>query len=343
MGYERDSRGNDRFGGYRDRDDGQRGDYPARDRDPYGNRDYYGGNRDDHRPDGRYTQQGQGQQGYGRPHYGAHRDEDRGQPGYGRSTHSADRNRFADPERGNFDRHQPHGRGFSGQPQGYDYDDRGFIDRAGDEVRSWFGDDEAERRREMDRRHDERYGADRGFGRDEHYDGWRRKQVADLDRDYDEYRRENAHKFESEFASFRTERQTQRAALSQVKEHMEVVGSDDGHVGTVDKVRGDRIILTKTDQDAGGRHHSIPSRWIESIGDKLKIRKTADEAQAQWRDEEANQAFFKDNDGERPNRASETPAQPGAADRFPNDRLSSERSPTDRAGDTSTGNPTRGY
>src|SRR4051812_5404704 len=31
-------------------------------------------------------------------------------------------------------------------------DDRGFIERAGDEVRSWFGDDEAQRRREMDQR-----------------------------------------------------------------------------------------------------------------------------------------------------------------------------------------------
>src|SRR3954468_9229121 len=31
-------------------------------------------------------------------------------------------------------------------------DDRGFLDRAGDEVRSWFGDDEAQRRRERDQR-----------------------------------------------------------------------------------------------------------------------------------------------------------------------------------------------
>src|SRR5688572_21575264 len=34
----------------------------------------------------------------------------------------------------------------------YDRDDRGFLDRAGDEVRSWFGDEEAERRRELDER-----------------------------------------------------------------------------------------------------------------------------------------------------------------------------------------------
>ena len=33
-----------------------------------------------------------------------------------------------------------------------DRDDRGFFERAGDEVRSWFGDDEAQRRRERDER-----------------------------------------------------------------------------------------------------------------------------------------------------------------------------------------------
>ena len=46
----------------------------------------------------------------------------------------------------------------------YDRDDRGFIDRASDEVRSWFGDDEAERRRDLDERRarmDDRYDGDR--------------------------------------------------------------------------------------------------------------------------------------------------------------------------------------
>jgi osmotically-inducible protein OsmY len=36
--------------------------------------------------------------------------------------------------------------------RGYRRDERGFMDRAGDEVRSWFGDDEAERRRQLDDR-----------------------------------------------------------------------------------------------------------------------------------------------------------------------------------------------
>jgi osmotically-inducible protein OsmY len=50
--------------------------------------------------------------------------------------------------------------------RGYRRDERGFIDRAGDEVRSWFGDDDAERRRQLDDR-------ERGYVRDrEGYAGY---------------------------------------------------------------------------------------------------------------------------------------------------------------------------
>ena len=182
------------------------------------------------------------------------------------------------------------------QPQGYNYQERGFFDRAGDEVRSWFGDEEAERRREYDQRQDEAMGGGgRGSAaRDDHYHSWRREQISQLDRDYDEYRREHGQKFSNEFGTWRNERQTQRDCLNRVHEHMEVVGSDGQHVGTVDKVRGDRIILTKNDAEAGGRHHSIPSRWLQSVDDKVTIRKTADEAKREWRDEERNSAFFGD-------------------------------------------------
>jgi hypothetical protein len=74
---------------------------------------------------------------------------------------------------------------------------------------------------------------------------------------------------------------------------MEVLGSDGSHVGTVDKVRGDRILLTRTDSDAGGHHHSIPSRWIQSVDDRVILRKTAEEAKAHWRDEERSGALFR--------------------------------------------------
>lgn len=188
-------------------------------------------------------------------------------------------------------------RGNERRPEGYRYQDRDFLSRAGDEVRSWFGDEEAERRREMDARHDDRFGG--RWNRDEDYWSWRRRQIAALDRDYDEYRRENASRFENEFGAWRSERETQRSALQRVAEHMEVVGSDGEHVGTVDCVRGDRIVLTKSDPDAGGHHHSIPSRWIDSVSDRVTIRKTADEAKAAWRDEERSGALFGERTDER--------------------------------------------
>ena len=184
-----------------------------------------------------------------------------------------------------------------GRPQGYAYQDRDFFTRAGDEVRSWFGDDEAERRRELDARYDDRQGPAGRYSRDDDYHSWRRSQIDALDRDYDEYRSENRTKFENEFGSWRAERQAQRNSLAKVNEHMDVVGSDGAHIGTVDKVQGDRILLTKNDVDAGGHHHSIPSRWIQSVDDKVTIRKTAEDAKAHWRDEERG-AFF-GNDGDR--------------------------------------------
>ena len=51
---------------------------------------------------------------------------------------------------------------------------------------------------------------------------------------------------------------------AQVKEHMEVVGSDGKHVGTVDHMDGDRIKLTrKDDPDGSGQHHHyIPASSI---------------------------------------------------------------------------------
>jgi hypothetical protein len=43
---------------------------------------------------------------------------------------------------------------------------------------------------------------------------------------------------------------------SEIRPHMEIVGSDGQHVGTVDAVEGDRIKLTrKDDPDGSGQHH----------------------------------------------------------------------------------------
>jgi len=77
-----------------------------------------------------------------------------------RSGFGGDRHR-SDREQGG------RGRDYGRDPRGYEYQDRGFMDRAGDEVRSWFGDEDAERRRQADDRYarqDE--GRDMGYGRD---------------------------------------------------------------------------------------------------------------------------------------------------------------------------------
>jgi hypothetical protein len=275
-------------------------------------------------------------------------------------------------------------------------EDRGFFERAGDEVASWFGDEEAERRRREDARME---GRDGGYGRDEnrgrdfnrgrgpdrdrdeerggfvrssyrgvsgegryggtwsgppseggyarnegffaaggaprgdfheyrgntwqerepqirnepqrsafssggrsgefdpHYHSWRQRQLDELDRDYDEYRREHQARFEDEFGSWRQRRQQKRGLLGQIREHMEVVGNDDQHVGTVDRTAGDRIILTKSDAESGGVHHSLSCSDIASVeGDRVILDCSADEARNRWRDENRGRALFERED-----------------------------------------------
>lgn len=271
-----------------------RDDYSGQSRQPY---------RGSYASDGqRFTETDQNDRDYGQEDRGQGRGQ-YGQRSLGQGDQGQNRFNRGDYGQGRYGQGNQ-GRGQQGQrpPEGYDQDDRGFMSRAGDEVRSWFGDDEAQRRREYDQRYDEQQGGQQGGGNrqshqhDSDYHSWRTEQIRSLDRDYDEYRSENRTKFHNEFSSWRGERQSQRTLLQKVTEHMEVVGSDGKHVGTVDKVRGDRIMLTKSDSDAGGRHHSIPSRWLTSVDEAVTISKSADEAQAQWKDEERNQAMFGDED-----------------------------------------------
>lgn len=92
--------------------------------DDYGGQDYTRG----------YSSGGYGSGGYGQRSYGG--------SSYGASSYGANM----------------YDRGGSGHipPRQYDRDERGFFDRASDEVMSWFGDDDAARRRKMDHREDHR-------------------------------------------------------------------------------------------------------------------------------------------------------------------------------------------
>ena len=311
--------------------------------------------------------------------------------------------RYDERSRWSGDHHSERDRDWRGEDRGR-RDERGFFERAGDEVASWFGDDDAERRRREDQMMDERdrgwdpdrgpehdrgWNEDRGmfgrgrsneggrgwqrnmsgsrnrdedrfrdrgrdyrpmtgdygrsdrfsspdagemsnndrwrrdrsdtpWGRDEyrrtsragssdwsdrsrhedpHYDSWRHRHMSELDRDYDEYRRENQDRFERDFSSWREQRMHKRGMLGQIREHMEVVGNDDQHVGTVDRIAGDRIILTKSDPESGGAHHSLMCSDIDRIeGDRVILDCSADQARDRWRDESRSRALFERED-----------------------------------------------
>jgi hypothetical protein len=121
--------------------------------------------------------------------------------------------------------------------------------------------------------------------------------MSDLDRDYDDYQRENQSRFENDFTTWRQKRQQKRGLLDHIREHMEVVGNDDKHVGTVDRIAGDRIILAKSDPESGGAHHSLSCSEIDRIeGDKVILDCSADEARDRRRDESRDRALFERED-----------------------------------------------
>ncbi|WP_316164737.1 MULTISPECIES: DUF2171 domain-containing protein [unclassified Bradyrhizobium] len=63
--------------------------------------------------------------------------------------------------------------------------------------------------------------------------------------------------------------------MQDIREHMEVIGADGVHVGTVDRVDGNRIKLTRKDSGEGsqkGHHHFIDKGLVADVeGDKVRL------------------------------------------------------------------------
>jgi hypothetical protein len=63
--------------------------------------------------------------------------------------------------------------------------------------------------------------------------------------------------------------------MTEIREHMEVIGADGVHIGTVDKIEGNRIKLTKKDSGEGshkGHHHFIDKSLVAEVeGDKVRL------------------------------------------------------------------------
>ena len=69
---------------------------------------------------------------------------------------------------------------------------------------------------------------------------------------------------------------------SKIREHMQVIGADGVNVGTVDRVEGNRIKLTKASSGQGahsGHHHYISMGLVADIeGDRVRLSANADVA-----------------------------------------------------------------
>jgi hypothetical protein len=78
--------------------------------------------------------------------------------------------------------------------------------------------------------------------------------------------------------------------MTEIKEHMEIIGADGVHVGTLDKIEGNRIKLTKKDSGEGshkGHHHYIDRGLVAGVeGDKVRLSATG--AVAVMMEEEKN-------------------------------------------------------
>ena len=66
-------------------------------------------------------------------------------------------------------------------------------------------------------------------------------------------------------------------ATMNIKERMEVVGSDGAHIGTVDHIDGQNRIKLTRDDSRDGRHHFVPTNWVTRVDNSVHLRMPADE------------------------------------------------------------------
>ena len=69
------------------------------------------------------------------------------------------------------------------------------------------------------------------------------------------------------------------SGFEDIREHMEIIGADGVHLGTVDRVEGDRIKMIRADSGVGHQdeHHFIPRGLVAEVeGDKVWLTARGD-------------------------------------------------------------------
>jgi hypothetical protein len=74
--------------------------------------------------------------------------------------------------------------------------------------------------------------------------------------------------------------------LSAIREDMEVVGSDGGHVGSIDHFRDGQLKLKRQDPAAvDGQHHFVPAQWVSQVdagSNRVMLNLSRAEATSRW-------------------------------------------------------------
>ena len=81
-------------------------------------------------------------------------------------------------------------------------------------------------------------------------------------------------------------------SIDQVREHMEVIGADGVHLGTVDRVEGGRIKLVRADSGIvhQDHHHYLPGGLIAGVeGDRVRLSANADVAAGLFEEEQGGE------------------------------------------------------
>ena len=109
-----------------------------------------------------------------------------------------------------------------------------------------------------------------------------------------------------------------------IREHMEIIGADGVHVGTVDKVEGHRIKLTKKDSGGAGfgggheeHHHYIPLGLVAAVGEQVRLSANGDVA-VTFEEEQRGEQIEDDREAGRSASDGEAGSMPGSAEQKTN-------------------------
>ncbi|MFL6752438.1 MAG: DUF2171 domain-containing protein [Sphingomicrobium sp.] len=82
------------------------------------------------------------------------------------------------------------------------------------------------------------------------------------------------------------------SGFEDIREHMEVIGADGVHIGTVDRVDGNRIKLIRADSGVAHteHHHYIPKGLVAEVeGEKVRLTARGDVVADLFEQEEGGQ------------------------------------------------------